>query len=156
MKAQSSVWPSASSPLSVEELSARVWPAFTLLAAADGRAVVDAGALVGADELVEGVALLAGLAVVDDDRLAGDALDHAVGVGGEHLAGVDRRLQLHAGADERDLRPDERHGLPLHVGAHQRAVGVVVLEERDERGGDGDDLLRREVQVVDVHAGRSS
>jgi hypothetical protein len=44
----------------------------------------------------------------------------------------------------------QRHGLTLHVGAHERAVGVVVLEERDERRGDRDDLLRRHVHVVDL------
>ena len=43
----------------------------------------------------------------------------------------------------------ERHGLPLHVGAHERAVGVVVLEERDQRGRDRNELLRRHVHVLD-------
>ncbi len=36
----------------------------------------------------------------------------------------------------------------MHVGTHQCAVRVVVLEERNERGGDGDELLRRDVDVV--------
>ena len=45
---------------------------------------------------------------------------------------------------------EQRHGLALHVRAHQGAVGVVVLEERDERGGDRDDLLGRDVHVVDL------
>ena len=35
-----------------------------------------------------------------------------------------------------------------HVGAHQRTIGVIVLEERHERGGNGDELLRRDVDVV--------
>ena len=58
--------------------------------------------------------------------------------------------RLDAGADERRLGRSERDGLALHVGAHERAVGVVVLEERDERGGDRHDLLRRHVHVVDL------
>jgi hypothetical protein len=43
-----------------------------------------------------------------------------------------------------------RHGLALHVRAHQRAVGVVVLEERNQRRRHRDRLLRRDVHVVDV------
>lgn len=38
--------------------------------------------------------------------------------------------------------------MPLHVRSHQRAVGVVVLEERNERRRDGYDLFRRNVHVV--------
>ena len=44
---------------------------------------------------------------------------------------------------------EERHALPLHVRAHERAVGVVVLEERNQRRGDRDELLRRHVHEVD-------
>ncbi len=41
----------------------------------------------------------------------------------------------------------ERHGLTLHVGAHERAVRVIVLKERDERGRDGDQLLRTDTSI---------
>ena len=51
--------------------------------------------------------------------------------------------------DQRRLGEEQRHALPLHVGAHERAVGVVVLQERDQRRGDGDQLLRRHVHEVD-------
>ena len=68
-------------------------------------------------------------------------------------AGVAREPLLHAGADERRVRADERHGLTLHVGAHERAVRVVVLEERHERGGDRHHLVRRDVHQLD-HLGR--
>ena len=54
------------------------------------------------------------------------------------------------GADERRLRDHQRHRLPLHVRAHQGAVRVVVLEERDQRRRDRDDLRRRDVHVLDV------
>ena len=50
----------------------------------------------------------------------------------------------------------QRHGLALHVRAHQRAVGVVVLEERDHRRGDRPDLLGRDVHEVDVARARPS
>jgi len=44
----------------------------------------------------------------------------------------------------------QRHRLALHVRAHQGAVGVVVLEERDQRRGDRDELLGRNVHEVDA------
>ena len=113
-------------------------------------ALVDARALVGADELVELVLVeLAGVGL-DDDALGGHAGDDAAATGDEDLAGVARGALFHAGADDRRLRLEERHGLALHVRAHERAVGVVVLEERDERRGDGDDLLGRHVHVLDL------
>ena len=46
----------------------------------------------------------------------------------------------------------QRHRLPLHVRTHQGAVGVVVLEERDQRRRDADDLLGRNVDVLDLVA----
>jgi hypothetical protein len=69
-------------------------------------------------------------------------------------ARVARDLAFDAGADERRLGLQQRHRLTLHVRAHQRAVGVVVLEERDERGRDRDQLLGRHVDQVDVLARR--
>ena len=64
--------------------------------------------------------------------------------------GVDRGPVLEPGADERRLRDHQRHCLPLHVRAHERAVRVVVLEERDQCGRDRDDLRRGDVHEVDV------
>ena len=60
----------------------------------------------------------------------------------DQVGGVAGGAVLDAGADVRRLGADQRNGLALHVGAHERAVGVVVLEERDQRRGDRDDLLR--------------
>ena len=45
---------------------------------------------------------------------------------------------------------EQRHRLALHVAAHQRAVGVVVLQERDQRAGHAHRLLRRDVDEVDA------
>ena len=72
----------------------------------------------------------------------------------DHRARVARGDVLHAGADVRAARPQQRHGLALHVRSHQRAVRVVVLEERHERGGHRDELLRRDVDELDVVARR--
>ena len=51
-------------------------------------------------------------------------------------AGVTSHDVLHTGADERRVGAEKRDGLALHVGAHECAVRVVVLEERNERGRD--------------------
>ena len=86
--------------------------------------------------------------------LGGDARDEAAAPGDEDLARVARGALLHAGPDDRRFRLEERDRLALHVRTHQGAVGVVVLEERDERGGDGDDLLGRDVHVFDLAGAR--
>ena len=86
---------------------------------------------------------------VDDDLLGVDVGDGAVLAGDRDVAGVDRGAALHTGADHRRVGDEQRHGLSLHVGAHQRAVGVVVLQERDHRGRDRPDLLRGDVDQVD-------
>ncbi len=116
----------------------------------DDRALVDARALVASDELREDVLVqLAGVGL-DLDPLGGDA-GHDPGVAGDQdLAGVLRGADFHARAHDRCLGLEERHGLALHVRAHQGPVGVVVLEERDERGRDRHDLLGRDVHVLDL------
>ena len=96
---------------------------------------------------MEPVGALAGLLVVDDDRRAVDLDDDAVLVGQDHVGGVAGGAALDAGADVGRLGTQQRHGLALHVGAHEGTVGVVVLEERDERRGDRDDLLRGETSM---------
>ena len=85
-----------------------------------------------------------------DDLGGVDELDGAGVARQQHVAGVERRAALHAGADQRRVGLQQRHRLALHVGAHQRAVGVVVLEERDHRRRDRPDLLGRDVDQIDV------
>src|SRR4051812_20632404 len=127
---------------------------------ANVRLLRDAGVLVGAlelDELIDvGAELLrlAGLLIfrfdANDDAVGVDEVDHAAALAENHGAGVAGHDVLHAGADERRIGTEQRNGLALHVGAHERAVRVVVLEERNERGGDGDELFRRDVDEVDL------
>ena len=133
--------------------------ALTLL---DHRLLVDAGVLVRALELGELVNVAAhftrqlrGMVLAfdaHDDALGVDRIDDAVATGQNHCSRVARRDAFHSGADDRRLRAEQRHGLALHVRAHQRAVGVVVLEERNQRCGDGDQLLRADVDVIDFIA----
>src|SRR3954447_18839130 len=113
------------------------------------RLVVDERALVRAHELRQRVRVSAVLAL-DDDAVGVD-VDEGAGVfRDDAVAGVAGRAVLEAGADERGLPHEERNGLPLHVRAHERTVRVVVLEERDERSRDRDDLRRRDVHELDV------
>ena len=121
-----------------------------LLAGADERLLVDQRALVGAHELLQLVLVLLAVVRLHDDLVGVDVVDRAGAPGEQHVAGVERRAALHAGADQRRVGLQQRHRLALHVRAHQRAVGVVVLEERDHRGGHRPDLLGRDVDQVDV------
>ena len=159
MNATSRFLPSASSPLWVEGPSASTSPVCDLFALVDEHLLVDAGVLVRAAELGERVDLAAELAaeavllpgvVLDDDVVAGDLGDVTLALGDDDLAGVLRGARLDAGADVGRLGDEQRHGLLLHVGAHERPVRVVVLDEGDERRRDRDDLLRRDVHQVDL------
>ena len=122
------------------------------------RTLVDAGVLVRALELHQRVdvdARFAGFEVAggaNDDTRRVDLVDDARAAGGDGRAGIARDRLFHAGADERRLGLDQRHRLALHVRAHQRAVGVVILEERNERGGDRDELLGADVHQRDLVA----
>src|SRR5680860_117436 len=116
----------------------------------DQRTLVDAGALVGSRELQQAVGLVPTLVGHDHDLVGRDLPDHAGHVGGDDVTRVDGGTELHAGADEVVIMTDEWHRLALHVGAHERAVGVVVLEERDESGRHRHHLARRDVHVLDL------
>ncbi len=120
-----------------------------LVALAHDGAVVDAARLVGALELRDQVFVVFAVVVEHDDGLTVNVVDNARVLRNEDLAGVDRDAVLDAGADERRRGTQERHGLTLHVRAHEGAVRVVVLQKRDERGGDRYHLARRHVHVLD-------
>ena len=102
------------------------------------RPLVDAGVLVRALELAQVIDVDAGLGRVglvgraDHDAGRVDLIDDAGALRTDGGAGVARHHAFHAGADERRFRPEQRHGLALHVRAHERAVRVVVLKERDQ------------------------
>ena len=106
----------------------------------DQRTLVDAGARVGAHELLEPVRGVGGVVVGDLDDVGRDRGDHTGLLREGHVTDVHGGAVFHAGADERGLVADQRHRLALHVRAHQRPGGVVVLEERNQRGGHRDHL----------------
>ena len=88
--------------------------------------------------------------MLDHDRSASTSPTTPPRLGQHHVARVDRRAALHAGAHEGGVGLEQRHGLAHHVRAHERAVGVVVLEEGDQGRGHGPDLVRRHVHEVHV------
>ncbi len=118
------------------------------LAGVHDGALVDAGAVVGAQVLGEPVVLHAAVVVADGDGVGGHPGDHAVVLGQDGHLGVDAVLVLLAGGHDGSLGGQQGHGLTLHVGAHQGAVGVVVLQEGDLGGGDGEHHLGGDVHIV--------
>ncbi len=123
----------------------------------DQRTLVDAGVLVRTgvlDQVVDVHACIGSandLFLVDLDHDAGrvDLHDLATTAGVHGHTGVTRHGALDAGTDQRLLRTQGRHRLTLHVGAHQCAVRVIVLQERNQRGRDRHGLHRRDVHEVD-------
>ena len=123
-------------------------PAVDPLAHRDDGLLVDAGAVVGAQEL--GQAVILGLAVIiaDGDVAGVHRRDLAVALCQDGHLGVDADLVLHAGADDGSVGTQQRHSLALHVCAHQGTVCVVVRQEGDHGGSDGDHHAGGDVDVV--------
>ena len=84
----------------------------------------------------------------EDDLIAGDGRDSAALFGRNHGAGVARHTFFQPRRDQRRFGDDQRHRLALHVRAHQRAVGVVVLQKGNQASGDRHQLFGRDVHVI--------
>ena len=158
MNATSTFRPSASSPIFGRRTVGDDLAGLDRVTDLHQRTLVDAGVLVRALELHQRVDVDAGFARLqlagdaNDDTRRVDLVDDARAAGRDGSAGIARDRLFHAGADERRLGLDQRHRLALHVRAHQRAVGVVVLEERNERGRDRHQLLGTDVHQRDLVA----
>src|SRR5690606_3981616 len=121
------------------------------------RTLVDAGVLVGAGVLGQVVDIDTGFACFDfvivdthHDAASVDGVDHTTTTGHDANAGVTSNVALHAGTHQRLVGTQGRHSLTLHVRTHEGAVGVVVLEERNQRSSNRDNLLGRDVHQGDV------
>ena len=141
MNATRVLWPSASSPSSTAGPSASVSPSFTSSPSRNDRLVVDAGILVGAAILGHAVFVVFDITQFtgldfdlrpNDDLVGVDIHDRAGTPRAYHHAGIERHFALHAGADNRRFGLQQRNRLALHVRTHQRAVGVVMLQERNQ------------------------
>ena len=126
-----------------------------LVADLNDRTLMDVGVLVRTlvlDEVVDVYAHFTcnrfGVVHAHHDAGGVHVVDHTAAVSRDHRAGVDRGNALDTRADQWLFRAQHRHSLTRHVGTHQRAVGVIVLEEWHEGGSDRDDLRRRNVHVL--------
>ncbi len=107
------------------------------------RMEVDGGVLVGLLELrhlvlflrrVEADSLfLCRTLVADADDVGIDISHRTRTLCHDLCAAVGHELFLDTGTYDRRLRSDQRYCLAHHVRTHQRTVGVIVLQERDER-----------------------
>src|ERR1035437_214982 len=129
------------------------------LAHADNRLLIDTGVLVAPLELRQLIDVRTHLARklafmrrafhANDDAFAIHRIHDAGALIEHHRAGIARRDGLHAGTHIGSVGAQQRHRLALHVGTHQRAVGVVVFQERNQAGGYADELLGADVDVLD-------
>ena len=106
------------------------------VATLDDGALVDVGVLVGTlvlDQVVDVHTDFAGLGFLivhaHDDASGVNVVHHTTAGGGDDGARVNGGHTLNAGSDESFFWAQNRHGLTLHVGPHQRAVGVIVLQK---------------------------
>ena len=104
---------------------------FDSLASFNNRNLVDTGALVTSEELDYAVILDLAVVVENSYVVSVNTCDNTVALSEHADAGVGTCAVLHACADNRGFGNHKRNCLTLHVGAHQRAVRVVVLEERN-------------------------
>ena len=140
--------PSASSPRSVDGPSARTSP-FLILAGRHQRLLVDAAVLVGPLEQQPVDLRLAFFAALYSTVMAVASTSTTVPSSSARIMSAASRAASMP-VPMYGASADQRHGLLLHVGAHERPVGVVVLEERDQGRADRDDLLRRHVHELDL------
>ena len=119
------------------------------------RTLVDAGVLVRAGVFGQVVDVDTGftgfnfvIGNANNDTAGIDGVDYATATSNDTDAGVTGNVALHAGTYQRLVGAQGRYSLTLHVRTHQRTVGVVVLEERNQRRCNRNYLLRR-----DVHQG---
>ena len=92
------------------------------------------------------------IVVTDDNAFGIGVVDHARAVGQKAGPGILGHGPFHARADQRLFAAQKRHSLTLHVGTHERAVGVVVFQEGNKGGRDGHDLAWRDVHQGDLLA----
>ena len=127
------------------------------IARLDQRLLVDTSVLVGAGVFGEVVNIYPQTArlhfiIIDlDDNTRGiNEINHPATLGAHQYAGIAGNDPFHTGTDQRLVGAQRRHRLTLHVRAHQRTVSVIMLQEWNKRSGDGDDLLRRNVHIINT------
>ncbi len=131
-----------------------------LLAFHHDGAHIDTGVLVRSAELQQLVVLDVGIkahqglslrALIIDFNVGGvHGGHHTIAFRHEHHAGVNGHLVFKAGSHDGSFRTQQGHCLTHHIGAHQGTVGVVVLQERNQGGGDRGNLVGGDVDQVNI------
>ena len=113
----------------------------------DQRTLVKAGVLVGAAIFEQTIDIdarftfnLLIIADLDHDTFAVNTLNNTTTTGNLGYTRVTRQRRFHAGTDQRFLALQQWYCLTHHVRAHQCAVRIIVLEERNKTGTDGNHL----------------
>src|SRR5690606_4978972 len=119
---------------------------------ADQRTLVDAGVLVGTGVLGEVVDIHTGFTGFNfiimhahNDPAGIDRVDDAATTGHDADTGVTGDVALHASTYQGLVGTQGRHSLTLHVRTHECTVGVIVLQEWNQRSSYGHHLTRRHV-----------
>ena len=110
--------------------------------------LVNASSLIGAGKFCQRVDLLLPILTMNRDLFRRNRCYLTVTSGNNHLSAIVGCLPLHPGADEGSLRAEQGHRLTLHVGTHQSTIGIVVLKEGDQGGGDAHYLLRGNIHEL--------
>src|SRR5699024_5556193 len=66
------------------------------------------------------------------------------------ISGVNGDWFFHPGTNQWRLGFHERDSLTLHIGAHERTVGIVMFQEWNQRSCSGNHLAWRNVHIVNV------
>ncbi|OQA41674.1 MAG: hypothetical protein BWY50_01748 [Spirochaetes bacterium ADurb.Bin315] len=127
---------------------------FNALADFDDRLLIEAGILIGALILLHLIDIHLAFNLRggrdDDDLIAGHVAYNARPVRFDKHAGIIGGFSFHSRSDPRGLGEHQRDRLALHVRTHQRTVGVVVLQKRNQGSGDADHLLRGDVHIPNL------
>src|SRR3984957_8432364 len=131
---------------------------FHLLPLLHGRLQVDTSLLVGLDEfrqlvylqvLLKGNQLLLFIPIIADmDLISIHKFHHTLTLTMDLDTRVTGSLGFQSRTDDRHFGTDQRHSLTLHVRSHQRTVGIVMLQERDQRSAKTNDLVGSDVHVL--------
>ena len=121
-----------------------------MIAFVDNRFLVIAVALVASLKFGKMVNISVSIGISFDNDLVGcGALNYACILCNHADTGVNRRFSFDTRTNDCCLCPQKRNGLTLHVGTHQRTVGIVVLQERNHRRSYREHHLRRNVHQID-------
>src|ERR1700761_3605128 len=130
---------------------------FYLLAFLNCRLQVDTSLLVRLDELGQLVyfqvflkrdqLLLFATIVTDMDLVSIDEFNDTLTFRVDLDTRVTGLFCFQSRTDDRHFRTDQRHSLTLHVRSHQRTVGIIMLQERDQRSAETHDLVGSDVHI---------